>query len=80
MRGRKRAAGSTGHAEGAPPVGPRWWRFEGMRLQRIVRDCRGQDLAEYALLITLITLALVTALTLIATSISNMFDSVAAIF
>ncbi|HKY32824.1 MAG TPA: Flp family type IVb pilin [Candidatus Polarisedimenticolia bacterium] len=51
-----------------------------MRRLRIVRDDRGQDLAEYALLITLISLALIAALTTIGQSIIAMFVSVAGIF
>jgi Flp pilus assembly pilin Flp len=51
-----------------------------MRLNRIIRQSGGQDLMEYALLITLISLALIAALTLIGTSITAMFNTVAAVF
>ena len=51
-----------------------------MRLTRITGDCRGQDLAEYALLISLITLALIAALTLIGSRIVAMFTTVAGAF
>lgn len=51
-----------------------------MKLFRITRDTGGQDLAEYALLISLITLALIAALTLIGTRINAMFNLVAGAF
>lgn len=41
------------------------------------RDNRGQDLAEYALLLSLISLALIAALTLIGGRITAMFQAVA---
>ena len=51
-----------------------------MKLMRIFWDCRGQDLAEYAMLISLITLALIAALTLIGSRVSAVFTSVAGAF
>lgn len=48
-----------------------------MKLIRITRDTRGQDLAEYAILITLISLVLIAAITIIGGSISAMFTAVA---
>lgn len=51
-----------------------------MRLSRIFTDSEGQDLAEYAMLISLITLALIAALTLIGSRISAMFTAVAGAF
>ena len=48
-----------------------------MKLIRIARDTRGQDLAEYAILITLISLVLIAAITIIGGSISAMFTAVA---
>ena len=47
------------------------------RLAGITGDCGGQDLAEYALLISLITLALIAALTLVGTRILAFFTTVA---
>ena len=49
-------------------------------VQGILRDCNGQDLAEYAMLISLITLALIAALTLIGSRITAMFTAVAGSF
>lgn len=51
-----------------------------MNLKHITGDCGGQDLAEYALLISLITLALIAALTLIGSKIAAMFTAVAGAF
>lgn len=52
-------------------------RTKEMKLIRIARDTRGQDLAEYAILITLISLVLIAAITIIGGSISAMFTAVA---
>lgn len=49
-------------------------------LRVLCRDNRGQDLAEYALLLSLISLALIAALTLIGGRISAMFQAVAGAF
>jgi Flp pilus assembly pilin Flp len=46
-------------------------------MRALRRDARGQDLAEYALLISLISLALIAALTLIGGRITAMFQAVA---
>ena len=51
-----------------------------MRFTKISSDCGGQDLAEYAMLISLITLALIAAVTLIGTKIAAMFNTVAGMF
>ena len=51
-----------------------------MWFSKIVSDRSGQDLAEYALLISLITLALIAAVTLIGTKIAGMFNTVAGMF
>lgn len=51
-----------------------------MRLFRIVRETEAQDLAEYAILLTLISLALIAALTLIGVNLSAMFTNVANLF
>ncbi|HZI93008.1 MAG TPA: Flp family type IVb pilin [Patescibacteria group bacterium] len=51
-----------------------------MKLFRILGDCEGQDLAEYAMLISLITLALIAALTLIGSTLVSKFQAVAAAF
>jgi Flp pilus assembly pilin Flp len=51
-----------------------------MRLFRIVRETEAQDLAEYAILLTLISLALIAALTLIGVNLSDMFTDVANAF
>jgi len=55
-------------------------RVNAMRLFRIVRETEAQDLAEYAILLTLISLALIAALTLIGVSLSAMFTNVAGWF
>ena len=55
-------------------------RFQAMTRSRIFSDCGGQDLAEYAMLISLITLALIAAITLIGSRISAMFTAVAGAF
>jgi Flp pilus assembly pilin Flp len=56
-------------------------RLDSMRFARkVFGDCRGQDLAEYAMLISLITLALIAALTIIGSRISAMFTAVAGAF
>src|SRR5262249_54313563 len=55
-------------------------RTQSMKLFRLVRDCSGQDLAEYAMLISLITLVLIAALTLIGSRLSAMFTAVAGAF
>jgi pilus assembly protein Flp/PilA len=41
---------------------------------------KGQDLAEYGLLIALIALIVIVAVTLLGQSISNVFSSIAAVF
>jgi Flp pilus assembly pilin Flp len=51
-----------------------------MRLFRIVRETEAQDLAEYAILLTLISLALIAALTFIGVNLSALFNNVAAWF
>jgi len=55
-------------------------RLATMWFSRFVTDRSGQDLAEYALLISLITLALIAAVTLIGTQIAGMFTAVAGMF
>ena len=47
--------------------------------ERVLREERGQDLAEYALLISLITLALIASITLIGGRLSAMFAAVAGV-
>lgn len=42
----------------------------------LLSDESGQDLAEYAILIGLIALAVIVAVTLLGTTISNIFDSI----
>jgi Flp pilus assembly pilin Flp len=44
-------------------------------MQRLWKEQEGQDLTEYALLLTLISLALVTALGSLATAISTVFGN-----
>jgi pilus assembly protein Flp/PilA len=46
------------------------------RATRWVRDDRGQDLIEYALLAALIALAAVVAMTATGTSINDLFNTV----
>jgi len=55
-------------------------RIVAMRFRKVFSDRSGQDLAEYAMLISLITLALIAACTLIGSKITAMFNAVAAIF
>ncbi|HZI93007.1 MAG TPA: Flp family type IVb pilin [Patescibacteria group bacterium] len=47
------------------------------KLFALIRKEEGQDLAEYALLISLIALVAVTAVTLLGTQISAVFTSIA---
>jgi Flp pilus assembly pilin Flp len=49
-------------------------------LRELCRDNRAQDLVEYALLLSLITLALIAALTLIGGQISSMYQAMAGAF
>jgi len=42
----------------------------------LLQDESGQDLAEYAILIGLIALAVIVAVGLLGTTISNIFDSI----
>jgi Flp pilus assembly pilin Flp len=49
-------------------------------LRELCRDNRAQDLVEYALLLSLITLALIAALTLIGGQISTMYQAMAGAF
>ena len=42
----------------------------------LLLDESGQDLAEYAILIGLIALAVIVAVTLLGTTISNVFNSI----
>lgn len=51
-----------------------------MTFHRLCRDRSGQDLAEYALLITMISLALIAALTLIGSKLTAWFTTVAGAF
>jgi pilus assembly protein Flp/PilA len=44
-------------------------------MKRLWKEEEGQDLTEYALLLTLISLALVTALGSLATAISTVFGN-----
>lgn len=43
----------------------------------LMRDESGQDLAEYAILIGLIALAVIVAVQLLGTTISNIFNAIA---
>jgi pilus assembly protein Flp/PilA len=45
-------------------------------LNALLLDESGQDLAEYAILIGLIALAVIVAVTLLGTTISNIFDAI----
>jgi len=44
-------------------------------MKRLWKEDEGQDLIEYALLITLIGLAVITAMTPLATAISKVFNN-----
>jgi len=48
-------------------------------IRRFIREEEGQDLAEYALLLTLIAVALVLAITGLTTAISGQFTRVTGI-
>jgi len=45
-------------------------------IARFVRDEQGQDLIEYALLAGFISLAVVTAVTTVGTSLDSLYDAV----
>ena len=45
-------------------------------IARFVRDEQGQDLIEYALLAGFISLAVVTAVTTVGTSLDSLYDNV----
>ncbi len=47
-----------------------------MLLTRLQRDEEGQGLAEYALIIVLVAIAVVTALTALGTQITGTFDGI----
>ena len=48
------------------------------RLRRLVRHDEGQDLLEYALLISLIAIVCVGAITAAGTNVKDIFDKIAA--
>jgi Flp pilus assembly pilin Flp len=48
------------------------------KIMRLWRDESGQDLAEYALLMVMISLVAVASMSAIATTISNVFSNAAA--
>ena len=48
------------------------------KLFRLIREYEGQDLAEYALLISLIALVAVAVVTLFGTTISGVFHAITA--
>ncbi len=52
----------------------------GKRLFSALRETRGQDLAEYAVLAVLIAVAVIAALTLVAPQIAAMFNAVPGAF
>jgi pilus assembly protein Flp/PilA len=47
------------------------------RLRAFVRDEKGQDLIEYALLVALISLVAVVAITTAGSAVNNVFSSIA---
>lgn len=47
-----------------------------VKLQTLMHGEQGQDLVEYGLLLTMISLALVSAMNGIATSIQNVFSNI----
>ena len=46
-------------------------------LLRPLRDEKGQDLAEYALILALVAIAVIVAITVLRTQISAVFNSIA---
>ena len=48
------------------------------KFKGLAADEEGQDLVEYALMLTLITLALITSISSIATAVVGMFSTVSA--
>ena len=47
-----------------------------VKLQNLANDQQGQDLVEYALLLTMISLALISGINGIATAITSVFTNV----
>ena len=47
-----------------------------VNLQNLAKNERGQDLVEYALLIALISLAVITSVKGVATAVNNVFSNV----
>jgi pilus assembly protein Flp/PilA len=55
----------------------RWRSMEMTNLiQRFIRDEEGQDLVEYAFLLAFIALIAVAGVTLVGTSITNVYNSI----
>ena len=48
-----------------------------MKLFRILGDCEGQDLAEYAIALAVITLAVIAAVQLVGTRVTTLWNQAA---
>jgi len=46
-------------------------------VRRMIRDERGQDLAEYAIALAVITIAVIAAVQLVGTNITNLWNQAA---
>jgi Flp pilus assembly pilin Flp len=53
-----------------------WIRLVDVWLPRLIRKEEGQDMVEYALLMSLITLATFAVLVLVGPAIKNLFQSI----
>ena len=53
-------------------------RFRSVLLRRLIRDERGQDLIEYALLVSLVALVAIGAVSQVGTTIKDVFWNVIA--
>jgi len=47
-----------------------------VKFQNLANDQQGQDLVEYALLLTMISLALIAGITGVATAVTNAFTNI----
>ena len=75
------AAGTVERIGGrAPDRGRRLRRTIVKRLIRQLSDNSGQDLAEYAILLTLISIAVIVAITLVGGSIGALYTVAAGMF
>lgn len=50
--------------------------FTRLRLSRLARDTKGQDLVEYALIVAAVGLALITTVNQLSTAIVSLYSSI----